>query len=39
MLSMHSVRETAGSGDVATLIKLFVTFFESFAEVDDLSNN
>ena len=39
MLSMHSVRETAGSGDVSTLIKLFVTFFESFAEVDDLSNN
>lgn len=39
MLSMHSIRETAGSGDVGTLIQLFETFFESFAEVDDLSNN
>ncbi|KAF9534813.1 peptidase M18 [Crepidotus variabilis] len=34
MLSMHSIRETAGSHDVQHCIDLFVSFFEGFAEID-----
>jgi aspartyl aminopeptidase len=34
MLSMHSIRETAGSGDVQHAIDLFSSFFEGFAEID-----
>jgi aspartyl aminopeptidase len=33
-LSMHSIRETAGSEDVGMLIKLFKSFFQHFQEVD-----
>lgn len=35
-LSMHSIRETAGSKDVAYLLDLFKTFFQKFSEVDKL---
>ena len=31
MLSMHSIRETAGSHDVQHAIDLFSSFFEGFA--------
>ncbi|EJF61312.1 aspartyl aminopeptidase [Dichomitus squalens LYAD-421 SS1] len=34
MLSMHSIRETAGSHDVQHAIDLFTSFFEGFNEVD-----
>ena len=34
MLSMHSIRETAGSQDVQSAIDLFVSFFEGFSELD-----
>ncbi|TFY72726.1 hypothetical protein EVG20_g259 [Dentipellis fragilis] len=34
MLSMHSVRETAGSQDVQHAIDLFQSFFENFAGLD-----
>jgi len=34
MLSMHSIRETAGSHDVQHAINLFSSFFEGFSEVD-----
>ncbi|KAH7916207.1 peptidase M18 [Hygrophoropsis aurantiaca] len=34
MLSMHSIRETAGSYDVQNAIDLFSSFFEGFSEVD-----
>ena len=34
MLSMHSIRETAGSYDVQNAIDLFTSFFEGFAELD-----
>jgi aspartyl aminopeptidase len=34
MLSMHSIRETAGSHDVQNAIDLFNSFFEEFAEID-----
>jgi aspartyl aminopeptidase len=34
MLSMHSIRETAGSYDMQHCIDLFATFFEDFAKVD-----
>ncbi|PPQ67807.1 hypothetical protein CVT26_007054 [Gymnopilus dilepis] len=34
MLSMHSIRETAGSHDVQSAIDLFSSFFEGFAELD-----
>jgi aspartyl aminopeptidase len=34
MLSMHSIRETAGSHDVQHAIDLFNSFFEEFAAVD-----
>ncbi|KDQ64874.1 hypothetical protein JAAARDRAFT_28525 [Jaapia argillacea MUCL 33604] len=34
MISMHSIRETAGSHDVQALIDLFTSFFEGFAQVD-----
>ncbi|RDB22654.1 Aspartyl aminopeptidase [Hypsizygus marmoreus] len=34
MLSMHSIRETAGSHDVQNAIDLFTSFFEGFAVLD-----
>ncbi|KIY46623.1 peptidase M18, aminopeptidase I [Fistulina hepatica ATCC 64428] len=34
MLSMHSIRETAGSQDVQSCIDLFGTFFKEFATVN-----
>ncbi|KAL5487988.1 hypothetical protein ACEPAI_6096 [Sanghuangporus weigelae] len=34
MLSMHSIRETAGSHDVQNAIDLFSSFFEGFVELD-----
>ena len=34
MLSMHSIREQAGSEDVQAAIDLFSAFFEGFAELD-----
>lgn len=34
MLSMHSIREMAGSHDVQNYIDLFESFFEGFATVD-----
>lgn len=34
MLSMHSIRETAGSHDVQHAIDLFASFFEGFSEID-----
>ncbi|KAK7049600.1 hypothetical protein VNI00_005631 [Paramarasmius palmivorus] len=34
MLSMHSIRETAGSGDVQNCIDLFESLFEGYADVD-----
>lgn len=34
MLSMHSIRETAGSHDVQYAIDLFTSLFEGFAELD-----
>jgi len=34
MLSMHSIRETAGSHDVQSAIDLFTSFFEGFSELD-----
>ncbi|KAI0082586.1 aspartyl aminopeptidase [Panus rudis PR-1116 ss-1] len=34
MLSMHSVRETAGTKDVQNAIDLFSSFFEGFSELD-----
>ncbi|KAI0774373.1 aspartyl aminopeptidase [Fomes fomentarius] len=34
MLSMHSIRETAGSHDVQHAIDLFTSFFEGFSELD-----
>ncbi|ORY85302.1 peptidase M18 [Leucosporidium creatinivorum] len=36
-LSMHSIRETAGTKDMAYLQQLFLTFFGRFGEVDDLN--
>ena len=33
-LSMHSCRETGGSKDVETAVKLFKTFFEEFGSVE-----
>ncbi|RHZ72477.1 hypothetical protein Glove_242g38 [Diversispora epigaea] len=33
-LSMHSIRETAGTDDVGHAIKLFQGFFEEFAKID-----
>jgi len=33
-LSMHSIREMAGTKDVTSLIRLFETYFERFEEVD-----
>ncbi|KAL4075948.1 peptidase M18 [Scleroderma citrinum] len=35
MLSMHSIRETAGSHDVQHAIDAFSSLFESFAELDN----
>jgi aspartyl aminopeptidase len=34
MLSMHSIREMAGSRDVQSAIDLFLSFFEWFNELD-----
>ena len=34
ILSMHSIREQAGAKDVQSLIDLFASFFEGFAELD-----
>lgn len=34
MLSMHSIRETAGSHDVQNAIDLFTAFFEGFPQLD-----
>jgi aspartyl aminopeptidase len=34
MLSMHSIRETAGSHDVQCAIDLFTSLFEGFAGLD-----
>jgi len=34
MLSMHSIRETAGSHDVQHAIDFFDSFFEEFPAVD-----
>jgi len=34
MLSMHSIRETAGSHDVQAAIDLFSSFFEGFTKLD-----
>lgn len=34
MLSMHSIRETAGSYDAQYAIDLFTSFFEGFNELD-----
>lgn len=34
MLSMHSIRETAGSHDVQNAIDLFTAFFEGFTQLD-----
>ncbi|KAF8221711.1 aspartyl aminopeptidase [Tricholoma matsutake] len=34
MLSMHSIRETAGSQDVQNAIDLFTSFFEGFSSLD-----
>lgn len=34
MLSMHSIRETAGSKDVQYAIDLFKEFFEGFVPLD-----
>jgi aspartyl aminopeptidase len=33
-LSMHSCRETGGSKDVESAVKLFRTFFEDFRSVE-----
>ncbi|KAK4689537.1 aspartyl aminopeptidase, partial [Tremellales sp. Uapishka_1] len=33
-LSMHSIRETAGSGDVKSYIQLFKTYFDGFGGID-----
>ena len=38
MLSMHSIRETAGTHDVQACIDLFESLFENFAEVDATLN-
>jgi len=38
MLSMHSIRETAGSADVDSYIDLFTAFFEGFAKLDHSVN-
>lgn len=38
MLSMHSIRETAGSADVDSYIDLFAAFFEGFATLDKSLN-
>ncbi|GJE84425.1 aspartyl aminopeptidase [Phanerochaete sordida] len=34
ILSMHSIREQAGAKDVQSLIDLFASFFEGFADLD-----
>ena len=34
LLSMHSIRETAGSHDAQSYIDLFLSFFESFSKLD-----
>jgi len=34
MLSMHSIRETAGTHDIQPTIDLFKSLFEGFSELD-----
>ena len=34
MLSMHSIREQAGTHDVQSYIDLFAAFFEEFTDLD-----
>ena len=34
-LSMHSIRETCGSGDVEHYIKLFKAYFECFSDIEE----
>jgi aspartyl aminopeptidase len=34
MLSMHSIRETAGTHDVQHAVDLFASLFEGFPELD-----
>lgn len=34
MLSMHSIRETAGTHDVQAAVDLFKSLFEGFSELD-----
>jgi aspartyl aminopeptidase len=34
MLSMHSIRETAGTHDVRAAVDLFTSFFDGFADLD-----
>jgi len=34
MLSMHSIRETAGSHDVQHAVDLFTSFFDGFASLE-----
>lgn len=36
MLSMHSIRETAGSYDIQHAIDAFSSLFEGFAELDSV---
>jgi len=36
MLSMHSIRETAGSYDIQYAIDAFSSLFEGFAELDHI---
>jgi aspartyl aminopeptidase len=38
MLSMHSIREMAGSHDVQVYIDFFGAFFQQFAEIDRTLN-
>lgn len=38
MLSMHSIRETAGSHDVKHMIDFFGAFFNDFSKLDAAVN-
>jgi aspartyl aminopeptidase len=38
ILSMHSIREQAGTEDVQHAINLFSSFFEGFSELDKTLN-
>lgn len=39
MLSMHSIRETAGSHDAQHAVDLFTAFFEDFTSIDQQEQN